>query len=120
MFHVRHLSIIGVIATLAIVFLTIPLGAIAADPPANVTIKVIQDKQAPVNFPHKAHQAKLQGKCANCHANASGDGGLKPEFAQKPANMGAAMKHPFHKQCLDCHKASGNAKAPTKCGDCHK
>ncbi|MBI4126842.1 MAG: cytochrome c3 family protein [Deltaproteobacteria bacterium] len=110
-----------VMILVGVVFLcagSIPLWA--ADAPASVTIAGIKDKKSAVDFPHQAHAPLLAGKCANCHVKADGGGGLKPALKTKPADMASALKHPFHTQCLDCHKASKNAKAPTACNGCHK
>lgn len=87
-------------------------------PPESVTIDKIKDKKSPVTFPHAKHATVLEGKCGDCHAKAEGGGALKPEFLAKPADMAAALKHPFHTQCKGCHTSGG--KGPTACADCHK
>lgn len=86
----------------------------AGEPPATVIIKVLQDKQPAVTFPHKAHAEKLKGKCADCHAKATG-GALKPAFTD--AKGKGQMKNAYHAQCVECHK---KAKGPTACSACHK
>lgn len=114
-------AIMGLVslAVIASFLVMCPLGAKAGDLPAKVTIAKIKDKKSPVDFPHKAHEAVLAGKCADCHKTPAG-GGLKPEFEQKPADMAAALKHPFHEKCLGCHKTSGKETSPTRCDGCHK
>lgn len=79
----------------------------SAATPASVSVKSIQKTQPPVTFPHQAHEAALQGKCADCHSSAAGGGAVK-----------MASMADFHKQCLTCHKEGG--KGPTACKDCHK
>lgn len=92
----------------------------AADvPDKTITIDYIKDKKPAVSFPHNKHAEQVKGKCSICHVNADGTGGIKPELKAKPADMAAAMQHPFHKDaCTKCHKDSG--KGPTICTDCHK
>lgn len=100
--------------------------------PDKTTIDACKKSKDPVPFDHKKHvdgkidcvkchhtQKDLKAgsdievqKCSACH--------LKPEKPEtlKCTEMGVA-KNPFHKLCLDCHKA--DAKKPaTKCADCHK
>jgi hypothetical protein len=69
---------------------------------------VLKNKKGDVTFGHKKHDAAGTLKdCKACHADAAG------------GKIGAVGKDKGHANCLDCHKKSGNAKAPTKCGDCH-
>lgn len=103
---------------LGAVFALVTFSSAMAAEPASVTIDKIKDKKSAVTFPHAAHAAALKGKCGDCHVAAAGGGALKPEFLVKPADMGAAMKHPFHTQCKGCHTTG--AKGPTGCTDCHK
>ena len=49
--------------------------------------------------------------CSACH--------LDPEKAETPSMRQMSLsKNPFHKLCIDCHKAE--AKGPKTCNDCHK
>ncbi|ACG73386.1 cytochrome c3 [Anaeromyxobacter sp. K] len=82
--------------------LTISVVAVAAEPPATLTL---QAKPGNVTFPHKAHADKL-GKCETCHATAAG--GKIEGFGKDKA----------HGLCIECHKKE--AKGPTKCAECHK
>lgn len=112
-------TVTAVVFGFALGFLWLHSESRAAEPPDNVTIKVIQDKKSPVDFPHKAHAPRLVDKCGNCHANAAApDKTLKPELTAKPANMAEALKHPFHTECKDCHTKEG--KGPKGCTECHK
>jgi len=88
--------------------------------PENVVVNKIQNAKPPVGFTHKKHIPLITGKCGSCHVDPAGGSDLKPEFLKKPANLMEGLKNAFHGQCLDCHKASSNEKAPTSCNDCHK
>ena len=104
----------------------------AVDVPETITIKVIQEKQPPVVFPHKNHNSKegLGIKCAECHHKTKE--GQTPKKCsechakEKKVEAGkevADMKTAFHKRCKDCHKekktADPQTKAPTLCKGCH-
>ena len=111
--------------------------AVAATIPDEVTIDDCQSKQPAVTFPHKAHteltdcvtchhtqegltadtvaDATIE-KCASCHA--------EPEDAATPKCTEMSLsKNPFHSGCINCHKdalkENAEAKAPTKCAECH-
>jgi hypothetical protein len=109
-----------IFVAVAIFSLGLTIDAHAAGVPDSVVIKVIQSKQPPVNFSHKAH-LKLGIKCTDCHTKASG-GPLKPELID--AKQKGKVANAFHTQCLDCHKkkkaADPASKAPTGCKDCHR
>lgn len=87
-----------------------------------------------VTLPHKAHvDAKVA--CTVCHHGAKA--GKTPKPSEKCIDCHTKAGSPevrklqaaFHNPaasaglCIDCHKkavAAGNAKAPTKCTQCHK
>ena len=70
--------------------------------PADITIEIKDSaKPKPAQFPHAAHQEKVE--CDKCHKDAN-------------YTPGAWTKDSGHALCKDCHKANG---APTKCGTCH-
>ncbi|MBU0505533.1 MAG: cytochrome c3 family protein [bacterium] len=86
--------------------------ASAADMPTKTVIDSGNGTKAAVNFSHGTHP--MAGKCATCHVNADGTGGLIPELK----NPEASFKNAYHARCIDCHKEK--AKGPVKCLDCHK
>ena len=70
--------------------------------PADITMTIKDSaKPKPAEFPHAAHQEKIE--CDKCH---------------KDVNYlpGAWTKKAAHALCKDCHKAE---KAPKKCTTCH-
>ena len=88
--------------------------------PESVVVNNIQNAKPPVSFTHKKHIPLITGKCGSCHIDPAGGSELKPDFLKKPANLMEGLKNAFHGQCLECHKATNNEKAPTSCNDCHK
>ena len=78
---------------------------------------VFVSKMAPVTFDHAKHvvdpKMGINGSCAVCH------GGDKAHF-EKFYDAKVVVKDLAHAICIECHKSSGNASAPTKCLDCHK
>lgn len=70
-----------------------------------------------VHFDHGNHimtaSYGILGNCAACH---SADAN---HFA-KVFDPSVNVKTQAHATCIECHKASGLAAAPTKCMDCHK
>ena len=124
-------GLVGLVVVLSAVFMLV----FSAAPPDEVTIDDCQAKQAAVKFPHKTHAAKTD--CVTCHhtqkgltAETAGDVQKcetchnAPEKAETPkcAEM-SLTKNPFHITCINCHKEelkkNAEAKAPTKCTDCH-
>jgi len=119
------------IALLAVALTAVAFAGMATNPPETITINEAQAKKPPVVFPHKAHFA-LVDKCATCHHTQEGlaEGAnvevklcsachLDPEKAETPSMRQMSLsKNPFHKLCIDCHKAE--AKGPKTCNDCHK
>lgn len=97
-----------------------------------ITIDDAAKKQPAVTFDHTAH-AKL-GKCETCHHTQKGltdkstdevatcaSCHTTPEKATTPKiSEMSPTKNPYHILCVKCHKDSKNAKAPTKCAECHK
>jgi predicted CXXCH cytochrome family protein len=93
-------------AVVAMFAVTAFAGAAFAAAPETVVLKSIKGD---VTFGHTKHVvAGLLKDCMICHAEATG------------GKIGAMGKEKGHALCLDCHKKIGNAKAPTKCGECHK
>jgi predicted CXXCH cytochrome family protein len=90
-------------AIVAVAFVAVASTAVAAPPPAEVSLKGAT--QPAVTFNHKAHQG--QG-CKKCH----GEGA--------PGKI-ELTKDKAHALCTDCHKekAKGPADAKT-CATCHK
>jgi predicted CXXCH cytochrome family protein len=82
--------------------LTVAFAAVAAEPPASITLNA---KPGNVTFPHKAHIDRGL-KCEGCHGTPAG--GKIEGFGKDKA----------HGLCVECHKKE--AKGPTKCADCHK
>ncbi|MBI2215296.1 MAG: cytochrome c3 family protein [Acidobacteria bacterium] len=113
-------------------FATGALAVKANAAPAKITVDAAAKKQPAVTFDHAAH-GKLT-KCETCHHTQKGLAGtsadevkkcsschLTPEKAETPKISEMSMtKNPYHISCIKCHKDSKNAKAPTKCVDCHK
>jgi hypothetical protein len=107
---------------------------IAADKgPAEITLKSTIDPAAtpkPAQFPHAAHQGRLE--CKVCHHAKGPDGkridyveGQKIEKCETCHNSKAGMpekvstfKNAAHALCQDCHKKTKPELA--KCGVCHK
>lgn len=69
--------------------------------PADITLQTA-DAKKPAQFPHAAHQERIE--CDKCHKDAN--------FAA----AGAWTKDAGHALCKECHKENG---ASTKCGTCH-
>lgn len=92
--------------------------------PENITINVIQEKKAPVEFKHHEHQKRVKDDCKACHhATKEGE---QPEKCSKCHMKEAAgdtpdFKKAMHDGCKDCHKKEKAAgkNAPTKCKECH-
>ena len=107
----------------------------AATVPEQVTIDDCQSKQPAVKFAHKAHTEKTA--CSTCHhtqkdltAEKAAEVKLcetchnTPEKAETPKCSEMSLtKNPYHIACINCHKEelkkNAEAKAPTKCTDCH-
>ncbi len=88
-------------ALFAVSSLAVASAAIAAAPPASVTLKA---KSGDVTVDHKAHGK--QG-CKSCHEG-------------KPAKFDLD-KEKAHKLCHDCHVAKkAGPQDEKKCADCHK
>jgi len=67
-------------------------------------VKVFENKNGNVTFPHKKHQEMLKD-CKICHEKGPGKiEGFGKDFA--------------HTKCKGCHEKKGAG--PTKCGECHK
>jgi len=93
----------------------------------DIVIDDCANKQAAVNFPHKAHEAVT--KCGTCHHTQAdlAEGGEGQSCAdchvnpEDPATLDCAQmsmsKNPFHKMCVSCHKTE--KKGPSKCTECH-
>ncbi len=108
--------------------------ATAADKgPAEITLQSTIDpasKPKPAQFPHGAHQARLE--CKTCHHSKDAEGkridyaeGQKIEKCETCHNKKSTMpatintfKGAGHALCLDCHKK--NKPELAKCGTCHK
>jgi cytochrome c553 len=90
---------------LAVALFAVP--AFAAEAPAGA--QKIPAKNGDISFDHAKHKDVA---CNKCHAD---DKGAKIEFAG-----GADAQKKWHGVCVECHKTSGKATAPTKCTDCHK
>lgn len=72
--------------------------------PADINMTIEGSKKPkPAQFPHAAHQERIE--CDKCHKDAN----------YTPA---AWTKKTAHALCKDCHKAAGDKKL-TKCGTCH-
>ena len=111
------------------------LSALAADKgPAEITLQVAVDPAAspkPAQFPHAAHQSRLE--CKTCHHSKSAEGKrLSYSEEQKiekcetchnskatdmPENVNT-FKKAAHALCQDCHKK--NKPELAKCTVCHK
>lgn len=89
-----------------------------------------------VQFQHRLHEQRAEGKCETCHHGAKPE---KPESRlyqacrdchTKPpqAGMKTSRQAAFHNPpaqsgtCVDCHKRqlAAGRKTPQKCFDCHK
>lgn len=101
--------------------------------PAEITLQATVDPAAtpkPAQFPHGAHQARLE--CGTCHHSKGADGkqvayveGQKIEKCETCHNSKAGMpekvnsfKNAAHTLCKDCH--TKNKPELAKCGVCHK
>ena len=101
--------------------------------PAELTLHSTIDPAStpkPAQFPHGAHQARLE--CKTCHHSKGADGkrvayveGQKIEKCENCHNSKAGMpdkvntfKGAAHALCQDCHKK--NKPDLAKCGVCHK
>jgi hypothetical protein len=111
------------------------VAANAEQAPDTLKIEGCGEKQAAVEFDHKAHVARAD--CATCHhtqPELKADSGIevtgcrdchvKPEKAETVGCSEMSMtKNAFHISCVTCHKESVKAdatkKAPTKCAECH-
>jgi hypothetical protein len=129
----RKFALIGLVA----LALSAALVAFAADVPETILIDECAKKKAPVEFPHKAHFEFTD--CVTCHHTSEGLTAetvasmevqkcgachIEPEKAETPAcGEMSAKKNPYHINCIGCHKEAvaknAEAKAPTKCNDCH-
>lgn len=108
--------------------------AVAADKgPAEITLQSTIDPATtpkPAQFPHAAHQGRLE--CKICHHGKGPDGkrieyveGQKIEKCESCHNSKAGMpekvgtfKNAAHALCQDCHKKTKPELG--KCGVCHK
>lgn len=101
--------------------------------PAEITLQATIDPATPpkpAQFPHGAHQARLE--CKTCHHGKGADGkrvvfteGQKIEKCETCHNTKAGMpdkvnsfKGAAHALCQDCHRK--NKPELVKCGVCHK
>ncbi|HSL84721.1 MAG TPA: cytochrome c3 family protein, partial [Thermoanaerobaculia bacterium] len=97
--------------------------------PDEILIDAAKDKRAGTLFPHAKH-VEMVDSCVTCHHTSEGltaSSGQKVETctschldpkAGVPGMREMSLtKNPFHKMCIDCHKAE--TKGPTKCDDCH-
>lgn len=90
---------------IAVLSVALFAGSVFAAAPETVVMK---NSKGEVTFAHKKHEAAgVLKDCKACHVEATG------------GKIGALGKEKGHANCLDCHKKSGNPKAPTKCGECH-
>lgn len=124
----RSILILGV-AAFALLVANVSLAATAADAPENVTIDQCMDKQAAVEFTHKAHWDRAE--CTACHHTQEGltaESDMEvescischkdPAEAETPNCTEMSLrKNPYHVNCVDCHKTE--AAGPTKCTECH-
>ena len=112
----------------------IGLAATADKGPAELTLQSTIDPAKPpkpAQFPHGAHQARLE--CKTCHHGKGADGkrasyveGQKIEKCETCHNTKATgmsdkvntFKGAAHTLCQDCHKK--NKPELVKCGVCHK
>ncbi len=90
-----------------------------------------KDRKGPVSFQHMKHAVDYGVACTDCHHDyvdgknvwKNGDPVKKCIDCHDPQKkQGNVMKLnlAFHKNCKDCHKASGKDEAPyQKCSDCH-
>jgi hypothetical protein len=97
-----------------------------------ITLDDAAKKQPAVTMDHAAH-VKLT-KCETCHHTQKGltekstdevatcaSCHTTPKDAKVPKiSEMSPTKNPYHIACVKCHKESKNAKAPTKCVECHK
>jgi hypothetical protein len=128
----KKLAIVVLSTMVVMLFATGAFAVKASAAPAKITIDDAAKKQPAVTFDHAAH-GKLT-KCETCHHTQKGLAAgaatevetcaschLTPKDAATPKMSEMSMtKNPFHMGCVKCHKDSKNAKAPTKCTDCHK
>jgi hypothetical protein len=116
--------------------------AIAATAPDTVTLDKAKQKQGPVVFPHQAHAvgqkiecktchhkdadpAKAVQSCYACHKATKTDLGTRCKTCCSCHKSSYKDKTPdakpaFHSLCKGCHKTQKQAKAPTKCVECHQ
>jgi hypothetical protein len=108
--------------------------AVAADPPGKITVDKVKKDKGGVTFDHATHM-KAYPKCIECHHEAKDEAAIKAikscfechgkdAKADAKTNVHSKKKdNPFHKACIECHKAAkeknAEAKAPTKCKECH-
>lgn len=107
------------------------------DPPDKIALS----KQPPsgakqVAFTHDVHMNQIA--CFKCHHPVSRDGGALKRLVgdgdpndeklchschKRDAAAGVVRipaRKAFHGNCIDCHRTSGNPKAPFQCSGCHK
>jgi len=111
----------------------------AAEPKEAFTIDFLQNKKAPVEFPHKKHfdEIKIDEKsiaCKECHHTLKPDEktpkackechvkGADTEIeglgtAPNPLKNEKGTKNILHDKCVKCHKKQD--KGPKKCNECH-
>lgn len=128
----KKLAMVVLSVMVVMLFATGAFAVKANAAPAKITIDDAAKKQPAVTFDHAAH-GKLT-KCETCHHTQKGltatattevatcaSCHLNPEKAETPKISEMSMtKNPYHISCVKCHKDSKNAKAPTKCTECHK
>jgi len=128
----------NIVLILLVALLAICAGqAFAQQPKPPVTVTLAQGVAlGTVTMPHKAH---VDGKvaCTVCHHASKAAKPAKSAFEkctdchtktgtpEVKVKLQAAFHNPAASAglCIDCHKkavAAGNAKAPTKCMQCHK
>lgn len=89
--------------------------------PEVVTLGILAQSYLPVTFTHSAH-VKIAESCVTCHHHSVGQNGTplcrschtQPfQDQERPGLKGA-----YHRQCMNCHQATG--KGPLTCDGCHK
>jgi cytochrome c553 len=130
--QMKKLATILLSALVVMLFATGAFAVKANVAQGKITIDDAAKKQPAVTFDHAAH-GKLT-KCETCHHTQKGltdkstdevatcaSCHTTPEKATTPKiSEMSPTKNPYHIGCVKCHKESKNAKAPTKCAECHK
>lgn len=91
-----------------------------ATSPDVVTLGALAQSYLPVTFSHGAH-VRLSESCTTCHHHSVGKNGTPlcrschTQPFQDHARPG--LKGAYHRQCMNCHQATGNG--PLTCDGCH-